>query len=235
LNGPTDTTTATAVLNIEPSLAAEVLRELLGNGTALERGGKVIATTWLESAVGRASAASEEYLVANSLRFAAPREQVRQLLRLDVPTFDMVIAEAVKVGRMEERGAALAPRGYQPQLTPKQQTQADAFLAALTKGGFTPPTDDPPDAALLGYLSAAGHIEDTGAGVIFASPIFAEMLQRVTAHLEADGTITLAEVRDLFGASRKYAQAFIEHLDAKRITRRVGDARVLRAPVETAR
>jgi hypothetical protein len=32
----------------------------------------------------------------------------------------------------------------------------------------------------------------------------------------------------LFGTSRKYAQAFLERLDALRITRRVGDERVLR-------
>ena len=42
------------------------------------------------------------------------------------------------------------------------------------------------------------------------------------------GSVTLAQVRDMFGTSRKYAQALLEHMDAERITRRVGDARVLR-------
>jgi selenocysteine-specific elongation factor len=32
----------------------------------------------------------------------------------------------------------------------------------------------------------------------------------------------------MFGTSRKYAQALLEHLDDRRVTRRVGDARVLR-------
>jgi len=35
-------------------------------------------------------------------------------------------------------------------------------------------------------------------------------------------------MRDMFGTSRKYALAFLGHLDEKRITRRVGDERVLR-------
>jgi len=35
-------------------------------------------------------------------------------------------------------------------------------------------------------------------------------------------------VRDLFDTSRKYALAFLEYLDAKGVTRRVGDERVLR-------
>ncbi len=45
--------------------------------------------------------------------------------------------------------------------------------------------------------------------------------------IKAQGKVTLAEVRDLFQTSRKYAQAFLEHLDGKRITRRIGDERVL--------
>jgi selenocysteine-specific elongation factor len=53
------------------------------------------------------------------------------------------------------------------------------------------------------------------------------MVTRVRSHIEQEGSITLAQVRDLFGTSRKYAQALLEHLDEKGITRRVGDARVL--------
>jgi selenocysteine-specific elongation factor len=43
-----------------------------------------------------------------------------------------------------------------------------------------------------------------------------------------NGSISLAEVRDLFGTSRKYAQALLEHLDALKLTRRAGDLRTLR-------
>ena len=40
--------------------------------------------------------------------------------------------------------------------------------------------------------------------------------------------VPVADVRDMFGTSRKYALALLDYLDKKRITRRVGDARVLR-------
>jgi selenocysteine-specific elongation factor len=40
--------------------------------------------------------------------------------------------------------------------------------------------------------------------------------------------MTVAQVRDAFNASRKYALAIMEHLDERKITRRVGDERVLR-------
>jgi selenocysteine-specific elongation factor len=38
----------------------------------------------------------------------------------------------------------------------------------------------------------------------------------------------VAEVRDLFKTSRKYALALMEHLDASGVTKRVGDERVLK-------
>jgi selenocysteine-specific elongation factor len=42
--------------------------------------------------------------------------------------------------------------------------------------------------------------------------------------------VSLPEVRDALGISRKPAQAFLEHLDARRVTRRLpDDRRVLRS------
>ena len=44
--------------------------------------------------------------------------------------------------------------------------------------------------------------------------------------IDRDGSLTLADFRDHFGTSRKYAQATLEYLDQRRVTRRVGDERV---------
>jgi selenocysteine-specific elongation factor len=56
------------------------------------------------------------------------------------------------------------------------------------------------------------------------------MVERIVDHLKREGTVTLAQVRDMFGTSRKYAQAVLEHLDLRRVTRRVGGERMLRSP-----
>ncbi|MFL5889326.1 MAG: SelB C-terminal domain-containing protein [Solirubrobacteraceae bacterium] len=47
--------------------------------------------------------------------------------------------------------------------------------------------------------------------------------------MERDGSITLAQLRDELGTSRKFAQALLEHFEATRVTvRRPDDTRVLR-------
>jgi selenocysteine-specific elongation factor len=65
-------------------------------------------------------------------------------------------------------------------------------------------------------------------GVIFAGSAYQEMVRRIKAHIEQSGDITVGDVRDMFSTSRKYALAALEYLDQQRITRRVGDERVLR-------
>jgi selenocysteine-specific elongation factor len=50
---------------------------------------------------------------------------------------------------------------------------------------------------------------------------------------ERDGSITLARFRDLLGISRRPAQLLLERFDVDGLTRRVGDARVLRRRAAT--
>jgi selenocysteine-specific elongation factor len=66
------------------------------------------------------------------------------------------------------------------------------------------------------------------ADVIFRKQDYEAMSAKIREVLQQNGQITLAEVRDLFDTSRKYAQALLEHLDANGITMRDGDFRKLR-------
>ncbi|MGH3141216.1 MAG: SelB C-terminal domain-containing protein, partial [Gaiellales bacterium] len=53
--------------------------------------------------------------------------------------------------------------------------------------------------------------------------------QQAVVELAGDGgRVTLAQVRDRLGISRKFAQGLLESLDARGVTRRVGDERILR-------
>jgi selenocysteine-specific elongation factor len=64
--------------------------------------------------------------------------------------------------------------------------------------------------------------------VAFDAAAYDKMVEGITSHLKSHGRVTVAQVRDMFNTSRKYALALMEHLDAQKITRRVGDERVLR-------
>ena len=80
---------------------------------------------------------------------------------------------------------------------------------------------------MLNLLIEQRKVVKVSEGVVFSASTYDEMVSRVTAHLKAKGKVSLAEVRDMFQTSRKYAQALLEHLDGEKITRRVGDERML--------
>ena len=64
--------------------------------------------------------------------------------------------------------------------------------------------------------------------VVFATSAYREMTDKIIERIRASGSITVAEARTMFDTSRKYILPLLEYLDQQRITRRVGDDRVLR-------
>jgi selenocysteine-specific elongation factor len=63
--------------------------------------------------------------------------------------------------------------------------------------------------------------------ILLSSAAYGEALRRIIAHLRIQGTLTVAEARDMLGTSRKYMLAILEHADQQHITARRGDDRVL--------
>jgi selenocysteine-specific elongation factor len=228
LGGPRLEASVAVLLSLEPPAAAEAVAEALSSGMVARINDRLFATPWLASATARALSAVNDFLAANPLRSAAPREHIRGAARLDAASFEAVVVRVAAAGQLAERGAGLAPPGYEPRLTAAQQATVDRYMAALRAGRYSPPTDNPPEPQLLAYLAERGLVVDAGAGVVFEASVYAEMVTAVRDHLAAHGSISLAEARDLFANSRKYAQAFLEHLDATHVTRRSGDVRMLR-------
>ncbi|MFC1978124.1 selenocysteine-specific translation elongation factor [Chloroflexota bacterium] len=130
-------------------------------------------------------------------------------------------------GALSEEGLAVRLTLHKIQLTPAQQARIDAFLQSLVKNPYAPPSDLIPEPDLLNLLIEQHRVVKVGDDVVFSASAYDEMVEKVTSHIKAQSKVTLAEARDLLKTSRKYAQALMEHLDEKKITRRVGDERVL--------
>ncbi|MBI2866169.1 MAG: selenocysteine-specific translation elongation factor [Chloroflexi bacterium] len=163
------------------------------------------------------------------LRGGMAREEARSRLKLSSRLFDLALPRLVASGEVAEVGTRLRRRDFGPKLTPQQQEQIQAFLQALQASPSSPPADGALDPQLMTLLVEEGKVVKLAEGVYFTSSAYQAMVDKVVAELQARGRITVAQVRDLLGTSRKYALALMEHLDQQRVTRRTGDERVLRA------
>ena len=175
-----------------------------------------------------AVAAVENYLGQHPLRRGIGKEELRSQLNLQPRLFNVVLPRLVENGRLADAGELVSLAGWQPTPTPQQQATAERYLADIATSPFSPPTDQRPDEEVVAYLEDAGLVVDCGAGVVFTRQAFEEMTRRVVALAEGGKPITLAEVRDALGTSRRYVQPLLEELDRRRITLRRGDERVLR-------
>ncbi len=219
----------------QKEVAAELdLMEGAGDVVVIGSGaGKI----YLSAAGWRGLAASAERSVAGyheryPARAGEPKEELRSRLKLSPVQFGPVLEQLDKCGVLTDAGAAVRVPGHSPQLSAEQQASADEFLVSLKAADpYSPPTDALPEEDILDLLEGLGQVVRAGNSVVFSADAFDRMLDAIRAYATEHGEVTVADVRDLFGTSRKYALALLEHLDKSRITRRVGDARVMRETV----
>ena len=239
--GSSDEAVLAALERIEPATLAELARHadddgdaLAGSVEALVERGDVMTLHGAEprylSAAGaarlrtRAQRALEAYERDHPLRRVMSGEELRARLGLDARALDAVLPALAPAVVAEAGGAR---RGeWSPQPTAAQRRAAEEAIATLAAGGVSPPRIEI-DAELAAFLEDRGEIVDCGDGVMLAATAFEEVSRTVVALIEAQGSATLAQLRDAIGTNRRATQAMLERLDRDGVTRRRGDERVL--------
>jgi selenocysteine-specific elongation factor len=141
---------------------------------------------------------------------------------------------AARGGSGERAGSEVAGSGESTAAAadapPALSPDALRLEALLREAGFEPPIESELGdlAAELAGLRAAGRAVRVGRSLHYHREALAEIERRVVELCEREGQATIAGLRDELGTSRKFAQALLEHFDGEKLTRRVGDAHVLR-------
>ncbi len=159
------------------------------------------------------------------LRLGIPKAEISSKVKLGTHFGDVlqrlftdrVLAEESTLVRLSE---------HQIKLSTAQQAKIEAFLNELDRNHYSPAPETVLEADLLNLLADRGQAVRTAGGVVFSAAAYADMVERIMDHIRKHGKITLGETRDMFQTSRKYAQALLEHMDEKKLTKRVGDDRV---------
>ena len=160
-----------------------------------------------------------------------PREALKSRLKLAPRIFSAAVRHWVDQNLLVERGPVLARTGFTVQFTQQQKERVAALMQRFESSPAAPPglkeCQLEVGEEVLNVLIERGDLVQAGEDVLFRKSDYDHMVQAVLDHLKAHGTLTVAEFRDLFQTSRKYALALLEHLDTKRITVRDGDYRKL--------
>ncbi len=239
--GPTTVSDLLKAASMASDAALPLLSEMVAAGDVLVPGGPSARLQPNQSVISRGawSALSGEiahelafYHKAYTLRAGMPREELKSKLRLSPKMFNDMVALAAAGGLLVESAAFVRAPDFAVTFTPDQQRSVDVLLARFRSAPYAPPSVKESEAAVgadvLSALLEQGKLVKLSDEVLFLPQTYAAMVEHIKQYIQKNGTISVAQVRDLFDTSRKYALALLEHLDAKGITKRVGDARVLR-------
>lgn len=155
-----------------------------------------------------------------------------------------VIDRLAEEGRLSTTARLAALPGYQPQLTQAEHRLKNELLDAHRGTGFAPPMVSDLIAGagargevvpeLLDLLAEEGHLAAIEPKVLYVeTDADAELRRRVVDRLGDGSTMSMADLRDLLGTSRKYAVPIGEYLDRIGLTIREGDLRRLGTVPET--
>ncbi len=230
---PLDLATLSAQCDLSPDEVQPVVESLRQQGRIIGVGQgerRLLLTTpgW-EQLAETAIAMLQDYHRRFPARPGMPKVELISRLKMGTHS-SAILQRLVDEDSFTEEGNIIHLTTHHIRLTPTQQAKVDAFLKSLAQNPYAPPTDLIPEPDLLNLLIDQRQAVKVSDDVIFSTSAYDEMLAKVTDRLKADGKVTLAEVRDMFQTSRKYAQALLEHMDKTKITRRTGDERVLYQP-----
>lgn len=195
----------------------------------------VIHTDYLNRLKDSAVKLLESYHKENPLREGMKKDEFRnKLIKYeDISVVDKITDSLVNRKVLKYVNNCVALADFEVQQDNNQQEIENAFL----QGGFSPESPDQIAARfpkvknfkqVLESLVNTGKLVRVEEKILLHANYYNKALTLAKEHVDQNGQITLAEMRDLMGASRKFAVAVLEYWDKRGITKKVGDARTFK-------
>jgi selenocysteine-specific elongation factor len=228
---------------VAPGALDRTVAELEAHGLAVPAGDVLASPRVLTHLGERLLADLATHHRAEPLSEGVPREELRERLfgRASPAVFARVLADLAAAGRVVARDR-VALAGHQVSLSPAEAAARDAIEAALEAGGLTPPdlqalqagAGAPAEVAdrMLAWLVRQKRAVRLGTLVFHAGALAglkADMaaLKQAAAGASEPVRLDVAAFKARYGMTRKFAIPLLEYLDRERVTRRMGEVRIV--------
>lgn len=168
------------------------------------------------------------------LKAGMPKEEVRTHLNSDPRLFNFLLASLKDVIVDKD---LLRLKDFRVALSGAAEAHKAKIIDLLTQGEFLPPTktemaealkmDQKQITDILNILAKERSVVRVNESIYLSAIAYDKMINTLKSFYAKKPELTVAEFRDLLNTSRKFALPFLEHLDAAKVTLRVGDARKL--------
>jgi selenocysteine-specific elongation factor len=217
---------------------AEALEGLRDSGAVISLGdGRWIALGELESLAGRVMSACRAYQEGGSFRWGMARGELKSRLpkEVDALLFDAVIDFLLEQDRLFRRADRFRADTPELALTEREKSLRDRTLEEFRKVPFSPPSLKELDEALragpllpeiLAHAVVEGVLVKITSEIYYLDEALREMERRLRVFFATREEMRVADLKELFGMSRRHAVPILEHFDRTGLTRRAGDVRL---------
>jgi len=151
--------------------------------------------------------------------------------RISETLFKALLASWLKDGAIGVHQGRYHLPDFKPGLPEKWQAEAQTIEKLIVDGGMAPPVRSELEAKggnvrdILNFWFSSGYMVSLPEGIIYSREVYDTAIHKIREFCKANQTITVAQVRDLLGTTRKYVVPLLTHMDEQGLTRREGDFR----------
>jgi selenocysteine-specific elongation factor len=224
---------------VEPDAVEARIATLVAGGDATRAGDVLVTPRSLETLKAAIAAMLGEHHRAQPLSDGIPREEARERLlgRGHAAVFERALEELSAAGMIVVRDR-IALAGHRVALSPEEERARQAIERIVRDADLKPPAP----ASLAAAAGVPPMIVDRMVKLLLRQKVLVKIdtlvfheealgrLKAAVTSLKAGGSapgIDVAAFKERFGVTRKFAIPLLEYLDRERVTRRVGDARIV--------
>ena len=228
-------------LNMEVEELREALGTLCARGKLLEPlAGRYLAASAFDRIWDNCRALLEQYHKQNPLHGGMKVAELRQKLfkNTEQSVADAILSALANEGKIKSILDRYAMADFTVHLTKRQSALREKILQVYRKAGLEVPNlDDVYSTFPLNEQSDCKQVVEsmvTGGDLVMLTPqlcihapVYIDICAKTKAFFEENEELTLAQFRDMFNTSRKYALAVLEYYDKNKILKKDGDVRRL--------
>jgi selenocysteine-specific elongation factor len=230
-------------LSLPPEVLGELVESMVGEGQLFSIA--VEGTSWLatqeryQALLSEVKAYLAKYHEQYPLRPGLAKEELRsRKFESYLPKlFNSLLTYWQEGSELSTQGSLVALAGFQPTLSAAEEDQIKKIAEAYLSHKFQPPmwsefstslgVKQQQAGELLRYLVGQGQLVKIDEDLYFHSQAVEEAKDKISSYIKEQGSIQLAQVRDMLGSTRKYVLPLLEYFDQIKFTKRIQDKRIL--------
>ena len=220
-----------------PAKLEPLATELVKAGKLARFGDLMVSAELVKSLQETMVARVEQFHQANPLVAGMNQDELRETLGLAAEVFRGVLEALVRERKLEARGEVVHAAGRGVVLRDEEAESKAQIEQAFARAGLKVPllkdvlASLPVDKAraqkIVTLLLRDRVLVKLADDLVFHRDALDALRRQIVAQKANMPKLNVGNFKDLFGITRKYAIPLLEYLDRERVTRRVGDERVI--------